>query len=573
MPCEKPRLLGPHYNGDPGGFGVVAERDGVRWAGEAQVRQELLEEYEQVKSIVSTLESFKVDKPPDFPVSCQDEPFRDPAVWPPPVPAEHRGPEFVLVKEEANPCYALAFHGLMVVTVTGSIVAIANSQSLASGRLASAAGLHQALCTPDGMREWTAHLLIVHGPRSCDLKNWGLGLDQCRTPSTKKNVAPPQIRRPNREVRPLRKDMGAGARGLVGRAHPISKSDKPASRDKDCRARGRDDKARLPFGRKNVQDSASDGEIPKFDGAGYDKDLVEALERDIVSRNPSIHWDDIADLEEAKKLLREAVVLPMWMPDFFKGIRRPWKGVLMVGPPGTGKTMLAKAVATECGTTFFNVSSSTLTSKYRGESEKLVRLLFEMARFYAPTTIFIDEIDSICSRRGTSDEHEASRRVKSELLVQMDGVGGALENDDPSKMVMVLAATNFPWDIDEALRRRLEKRIYIPLPTAKGRAELLKISLREVELDPDIRLEDIADKIEGYSGADITNVCRDASLMAMRRRISGLSPEEIRALSKEELQMPVTRGDFELALKKIAKSVSAADLEKYEKWMVEFGSA
>uniref|UniRef100_F7INS9 Multifunctional fusion protein n=1 Tax=Callithrix jacchus TaxID=9483 RepID=F7INS9_CALJA len=392
-----------------------------------QVRQELLEEYEQVKSIVSTLESFKIDKPPDFPVSCQDEPFRDPAVWPPPVPAEHR--------------------------------------------------------------------------------------------------APPQIRRANREVRPLRKEMaGVGARGPVGRAHPISKSEKPStSRDKDYRARGRDDK-----GRKNMQDGANDGEIPKFDGAGYDKDLVEALERDIVSRNPSIHWDDIADLEEAKKLLREAVVLPMWMPDFFKGIRRPWKGVLMVGPPGTGKTMLAKAVATECGTTFFNVSSSTLTSKYRGESEKLVRLLFEMARFYAPTTIFIDEIDSICSRRGTSDEHEASRRVKSELLIQMD---------------------------------------------AKGRAELLKINLREVELDPDIQLEDIAEKIEGYSGADITNVCRDASLMAMRRRINGLSPEEIRALSKEELQMPVTKGDFELALKKIAKSVSAADLEKYEKWMVEFGSA
>ncbi|XP_008672906.1 katanin p60 ATPase-containing subunit A1 isoform X1 [Zea mays] len=257
------------------------------------------------------------------------------------------------------------------------------------------------------------------------------------------------------------------------------------------------------------------------------------------------------------------------------GIRRPWKGVLMFGPPGTGKTLLAKAVATECGTTFFNVSSATLASKWRGESERMVRCLFDLARAYAPSTIFIDEIDSLCTSRGASGEHESSRRVKSELLVQIDGVNNSSTTEDGQpKIVMVLAATNFPWDIDEALRRRLEKRIYIPLPDFESRKALININLRTVQIAADVNIDEVARRTEGYSGDDLTNVCRDASMNGMRRKIAGKTRDEIKNMSKDDIAKdPVAMCDFVEALVKVQKSVSPADIEKHEKWMAEFGSA
>ncbi|KAI9349271.1 P-loop containing nucleoside triphosphate hydrolase protein [Zopfochytrium polystomum] len=313
---------------------------------------------------------------------------------------------------------------------------------------------------------------------------------------------------------------------------------------------------------------------PEFDGTGYDKDLVEMVKRDILQTAPNIRWSDIAGLREAKQLLEEAIVLPLWMPDYFQGIRRPWKGVLMTGPPGTGKTLLAKAVATECCTTFFNVTASMLTSKWRGDSEKIVRLLFEMARHYAPSTIFIDEIDSLCSTRGEGSEHEASRRVKSEILMQMDGISGSIgttAEGERDPIVMVLAATNFPWHIDEALRRRLEKRIYIPLPEAESRKELLRINLQSIKVSDEVDLETLSQKMDGYSGADITNICRDASMMSMRKRIRGLTPDQIKTIPKDELEVPATMDDFVAALAKIQSSVSQADLKKYQDWMDEFG--
>jgi len=293
------------------------------------------------------------------------------------------------------------------------------------------------------------------------------------------------------------------------------------------------------------------------------------LEKDVLDKNPCVEFDDIADLQETKKLLQEAVLLPLLMPEYFTGIRRPWKGIMMFGPPGTGKTMLAKAIATQGKTKFFSVSASTLASKWKGDSEKLVRYLFEMARFYAPSTIFFDEIDALASQRGGGGEHEASRRVKSELLTQMDGAGEAssagannAENENgestAAKTVMVLCATNRPQDIDEAIRRRLEKRVYIPLPTEIGRRELFKINLKDSIVSEDIDWEELVKMTDMYSGADLSNVCRDAAMMPMRRLLAEgkHSIIEIAAMKDQYCSTPLIMQDFRDAIKNTSRSVS-----------------
>ncbi|KAG8497068.1 hypothetical protein CXB51_008356 [Gossypium anomalum] len=336
---------------------------------------------------------------------------------------------------------------------------------------------------------------------------------------------------------------------------------------------------------------AEDGKSKRSQYEGPDPDLAAMLERDVLETTPGVRWDDVAGLTEAKRLLEEAVVLPLWMPEYFQETmeRRSY-----VGPPGTGKTLLAKAVATECGTTFFNVSSATLASKWRGESERMVRCLFDLARAYAPSTILLMRLTLFAMPVGkfaacfcalaviwdlpwqASGEHESSRRVKSELLVQVDGVNNTGTNEDGSrKIVMVLAATNFPWDIDEALRLEATgKRIYIPLPNFESRKELIRINLKTVEVAADVDIDEVARRTEGYSGDDLTNVCRDASLNGMRRKIAGKTRDEIKNMSKDEISKdPVAMCDFEEALAKVQRSVSQADIEKHEKWFTEFGSA
>uniref|UniRef100_A0A8C5H2C1 Katanin p60 ATPase-containing subunit A-like 2 n=1 Tax=Gouania willdenowi TaxID=441366 RepID=A0A8C5H2C1_GOUWI len=203
--------------------------------------------------------------------------------------------------------------------------------------------------------------------------------------------------------------------------------------------------------------------------SGEMRELAAIISRDIYLHSPNVRWEDIIGLEDAKRLVKEAVVYPIKYPQLFTGILSPWKGLLLYGPPGTGKTLLAKAVATECKTTFFNISASSIVSKWRGDSEKLVRVLFELARYHAPSTIFLDELESVMGQRGTGmgGEHEGSRRMKTELLVQMDGLA---RSDD---LVFVLAASNLPWELDHAMLRRLEKRILVSLPSTPARQAMI----------------------------------------------------------------------------------------------------
>ncbi|PGH18668.1 hypothetical protein AJ80_04416 [Polytolypa hystricis UAMH7299] len=334
-------------------------------------------------------------------------------------------------------------------------------------------------------------------------------------------------------------------------------------------------------GRGGKDDDEEDAEAKKLRGA---------LAGAILSDKPNVKWEDVAGLDGAKEALKEAVILPIKFPHLFTGKRQPWKGILLYGPPGTGKSYLAKAVATEANSTFFSVSSSDLVSKWMGESERLVKQLFNMARENKPAIIFIDEVDALCGPRGEG-ESEASRRIKTELLVQMDGVG------KDSKGVLILGATNIPWQLDAAIRRRFQRRVHISLPDIAARMKMFMLAVGSTPCEltqHDFRT--LADMSEGYSGSDISIAVQDALMQPIRKiqtathyknvnidgeeKVTPCSPGDHGATemswvdidSEKLLEPPLMLKDFIKAVKSARPTVSHEDLKRNEEWTAEFGS-
>ena len=298
---------------------------------------------------------------------------------------------------------------------------------------------------------------------------------------------------------------------------------------------------------------------------GFDEKMIEFIQSEILSSSPDVQWDDIAGLEFAKKTIKEIIIWPMLKPEFFSGIRSPPKSLLLFGPPGTGKTMIAKAIASQSKSMFFNISASSLMSKWIGESEKLVRTLFALASFYQPSVVFIDEIDSLLTSR-SENENEASRRIKTEFLVQLDGAGTNI-ND----RILIIGATNRPQEIDDAFVRRLSKRLYIPLPNKVSRKQLIMRVLEKERKNNnkydinDNDIDDIINKTKGYSGSDLINVCKEAAMMPIR------SIEDITNCQVENLR-GVNKNDFDEALANVKPSINEKSIEQYVEWNKNFGS-
>lgn len=290
------------------------------------------------------------------------------------------------------------------------------------------------------------------------------------------------------------------------------------------------------------------------------EDMINSL---IVSQKPEIKWEGIGGLEEAKKDIREAIILPFIQakPEYVHAPRT----ILLYGPPGTGKTLLAKASSNTMDATFFEARMPTLLSKYFGESQKLISALFNRARKTQPSLIFIDELDSVAMSRD-SDIDESTRRVLSQLLTEIEGF-----NTRKEEKILIMGATNKPWDLDDAVISRFQKKIYVPLPDEAARKAILQIHLEDADISG-ISMASLVERTVGFSGRDINSLCHEAITRMVREQnpdIEKLTPKELEVYSLK--YRPLSTGDFDTAFENVKPSTQQDDIEKYEQWKKDFG--
>jgi len=295
---------------------------------------------------------------------------------------------------------------------------------------------------------------------------------------------------------------------------------------------------------------------------GCDGKLVEMILNEVVPKGATgVSWSDVSGQEKAKSALHEMVVLPTLRPELFTGLREPARGLLLFGPPGNGKTLLARALAAEASSNLINISSSSLTSKWLGEGEKMVKALFSVARHVQPSIIFIDEIDALLSER-RSGEHEGVRRIKTEFLLQFEGM-----TTGSQERVVVVAATNRPQELDDAALRRFTKRVYVRMPDSETRTALVsQLLAKHGSPLTNKEISRVVAMTEGYTCSDLTNLARDAALAPVREistaQLATIKPQDIRHI---QLQ------DFVKSSERVRKSLSTECLNSFEKWNKAFG--